>query len=311
MQSILNALEKSETEKNARAPADVAEKLKFLVTEHPTEWSKKELEKRFGRVKQTDFGSGKLTAEQFSRLIQHIERLCFWEDVKGLPASGLVWHAHPIKFIEHAAKCMWLSKHELAEIYPDKSGAGGEISHGTPADVREKYRVEINKCTFKFGIDTRLRQAHFFGQGAVESKSLKSMLEDASGDAYEKNLGIGNTQEGDGRKFKGRGFKQLTGRYNYAKYWVFKGWLREGHDFDVGWEKSPAKRFPRVDNPDKILEDHFCIDAGCWYIAKLRRRAVAAMDRDDVEGVTSAINGGINGLDDRRAFTGRIKKVVL
>lgn len=38
---------------------------------------------------------------QFSKLTAHIERLSFWEQVPGLPAPKLLWHAHPVKFIEH------------------------------------------------------------------------------------------------------------------------------------------------------------------------------------------------------------------
>jgi predicted chitinase len=207
---------------------------------------------------------------------------------------------------------MWLSKNELELIYPENSGSGEAISHGTPDDVREKYRVDINKCCYRYGVNSRLRQAHFFGQGAIESGSLNLMLETADGSKYENNKQLGNCQPGDGSRFKGRGFKQLTGRYNYAEYWCFKGWLKKGKDFDIGWEHSETKRYPKIDDPDRVIATTFnCIDAGAWYITLYRNRTVAAMDQDDVLKVTKAINGGDTALAERTEFTNRIRKVLL
>lgn len=312
LQSLFAAYEKDRADKNLTALAADEDKLRHLVTRHPTEWSKQDIAKRFGRVKEEEFGSAKLTPEQFTRLTAHIERLSFWEEVPGLPAATGIWHAHPVKFIEHLAKCMWLSKSELEQIYPEESGLGENISNGTSDAVREKYRVDINKCCYRYGVNSRMRQTHFFGQGAVESGSLTLMLEIASGEKYNNNKGLGNTQPGDGPRFKGRGFKQLTGRYNYAEYWCFKGWLKKGKDFDGGWEHDASKRFPPVDKPERLIETTFnCIDAGCWYMTVFRGRTAAAMDIDDVTAVTKAINGGDVGLPERKLFTARIRKVLL
>lgn len=312
IQKLFNAYEKDRADKNLNALAADEDKLRHLITRHPTEWSKQDISKRFVRVTQEDFGAAKLTPEQFTKLTAHIERLSFWEQVPGLPPATMLWHAHPVKFIEQLAKCMWLSKNELELIYPENSGAGEAISHGTPEDVREKYRLDINKCCYRYGVNSRLRQAHFFGQGAIESRSLNLMLETADGTKYENKKDLGNCQPGDGPRFKGRGFKQLTGRYNYSEYWCFKGWLKKGKDFDVGWEHDKTKRYPRVDNPERLIATTFnCIDAGCWYISVFKSGTVAAMDQDDVRRVTKAINGAYTGLDERTEFTSRIRKVLL
>jgi predicted chitinase len=312
IRKLCDVYEKGRADKNLSALDADQDNLRRLITCHPTEWSKQDIAKRFTRVTQEDFGAAKLTPEQFTKLTTHIERLTFWEQVPGLPAATTLWHAHPVKFIEHLAKCMWLSKNELELIYPEQSGSDDEISHGTPAEVREKYRVDINKCCYRYGINSRLRQAHVFGQGAVESMSLNEMVEIASGTQYENKELLGNCQPGDGPRFKGRGFKQLTGRYNYAEYWCFRGWLKKGKDFDIGWEHDHAKRYPPVDRPERLIENTFsCIDAGCWYATVFRNGTAAAMDLDDVAKVTKAINGGENGLKARMKFTSRMRRILL
>ncbi len=64
------------------------------------------------------------------------------------------------------------------------------------------------------GINTPLRRVHFFAQIGHESKELIYSEEIASGRAYEGRFDLGNTQPGDGVRFKGRGLIQITGRAN-------------------------------------------------------------------------------------------------
>ena len=154
------------------------------------------------------------------------------------------------------------------------------------------------------------------------------MLERSDGSQYEGRTDIGNIMAGDGRKFKGRGIKQLTGRYNYVEYWSFRGWLKKGGDFDVGWEvkkkdgtnESKPLRPPHIANPNVILEEAYnCVDIGTWYVVLLKPPTLSAMDLDDVRAVTHAINGGrdnkewekSSSLEDRISHTKRIKKVML
>lgn len=294
LQAMLAAYDKDREEKSKEKIAQDEDKLRHLITRHPSEWSKQDIAKRFQRITTDAFGTAKLSADQFNKLTKHIERLAFWEDVAALPNVKQIWHPHPVKFIEHLAKCMWLSKTELALIYPEQTSLNPKtISHGTSDDIRETYRADINKCCFKYGVNTRLQLAHFFGQGAIECRSLNWMTEIESGIAYEGNSDLGNISQGDGVKFKGRGFKQLTGRYNYAEYWVFRGWLKKGVDFDWDWVKNTSKRAPKIDTPERIAENTYnCIDIGTWYIALLRNKTLDEMDNDNVRSVTHAINGG-------------------
>src|SRR5262245_16873403 len=75
----------------------------------------------------------------------------------------------------------------------------------------------LNRAMAKYQINTPLRRAAFLGQLAHESGELRYMEEIASGEAYEGRKSLGNTKPGDGKRFKGRGPIQLTGRSNYRR----------------------------------------------------------------------------------------------
>jgi putative chitinase len=142
----------------------------------------------------------------------------------------------------------------------------------------------------KYKIDTPLRAAHFIAQIGHETASFLYMEEIADGSAYEGRADLGNTQSGDGRRFKGRGLIQLTGRANYTAY---------SKDCGIDY----------VGNPTAIASDPFaCVDVACWYWNKRKINQLA--DKDDVKAVTKAVNGGFNGLDDRMDYLYRSKAVL-
>ena len=89
--------------------------------------------------------------------------------------------------------------------------------------VPDSVLKEIVEIADKFNITTNLRLAHFLSQCAHESGNWKYKLEIASGKAYEGRKDLGNTETGDGVRFKGRGYIQLTGRANYHKFSKFIG----------------------------------------------------------------------------------------
>ena len=137
----------------------------------------------------------------------------------------------------------------------------------------------INKAMEKYEINTKLRMAHFLAQIGHESGGLVYVLELASGKAYEGRKDLGNVQVGDGVKYKGRGLIQITGRANYKACSDALG---------VNFEQLPA-----------LLEskDNAAMSAA-WYW-NLKKLNVLA-DADDVLKITKKINGGTNGLDDRK-----------
>ncbi|MCH5645175.1 hypothetical protein [Gordonia sp. ABSL49_1] len=138
-------------------------------------------------------------------------------------------------------------------------------------------------------ITTPDRAAMFAAQLGHESVGLKYQNEIADGSAYEWRSDLGNTQAGDGRRFKGHGWIQVTGRANHTavSQWAY-------HQGIV-----PTPRF-FVDNPVALGDDTYCWVGPAWYWTVARPQLNAMCDARDLVGVTRAINGGTNGLDDRR-----------
>src|SRR6266850_5714492 len=100
-----------------------------------------------------------------------------------------------------------LTDDELRQIMPNCS-----------TQKRADYLPYIQQAMQEFDITSYLRETAFLAQLAHESAELRYMEEIASGAAYEGRASLGNTQPGDGKRFKGRGPIQLTGRANYAKF---------------------------------------------------------------------------------------------
>jgi putative chitinase len=138
-------------------------------------------------------------------------------------------------------------------------------------------------------INTPLRRAHFLAQLGHESASLVYREEIASGAAYEGRTDLGNTVKGDGVKFKGRGLIQLTGRANYVAYGN-----SIGRDLTVDGNWNLVATDPAL-----------AVDAAGWFWETKGLNAIA--DSDDVEKVTKRVNGGQNGLADRKAYLARAK----
>jgi len=176
----------------------------------------------------------------------------------------------------------------------------------------------LNETFEKFEINTPIRQACFIGQCQHESGNFKSLQENLNYSAvrltqvfpnrftlasaqdavakgkeaiaekmYGHRADLGNTQDGDGGKFFGRGLIQLTGRANYTSF-------------------STAVGRPEIlDNPALVASPEYaCLSAG-WFWSTRKLNALA--DANDYTTMTKRINGGTLGLDDRIAH---IKKAL-
>lgn len=166
----------------------------------------------------------------------------------------------------------------------------------------------------KYDITTPRRVAHFISQCAHESNNFRSLEENLnySADAltrvfpryfgagkrdaaaYARNpekianyvymdefrtAKMGNTQPGDGWRFRGRGLKQLTGRDNYTRF---------GKSVNMTAEQAA----------DYVATEKGAIESACWFWSTNKLNTIA--DTDDVVLMTKRINGGNIGLEDRQ-----------
>ena len=106
---------------------------------------------------------------------------------------------------------------------------------------------------------------------------------------YASRMGNGDEASGDGFKFRGRGFLQITGKDNYTKCGVFL-------NVDL------------IANPDYLLTSAGAIDSALWFWKLHSLNSYA--DHDDIKGQTLVINGGYNGLDERVAFYNKAKTIL-
>jgi len=164
-----------------------------------------------------------------------------------------------------------------------------QVMPNCPATKRTDYLPFIQQAMQEFEIANYLRETAFLAQLAHESAELRYMEEIASGAAYEGRRDLGNTQPGDGKRYKGRGPIQLTGRANYQKFGGLLG-------LDL------------INNPEiaATKEVGFRIAGLFWKSHGLNEFA----DQQQFETITRRINGGLNGQADRVMYYERAKRVL-
>lgn len=153
----------------------------------------------------------------------------------------------------------------------------------------EQFVETLNAAMEEFEITTPKRQAAFLAQIAHESGGFRYVREIASGDAYEGRADLGNTEPGDGRRFRGRGLIQITGRSNYR---------------DCG----SALGVDLVGSPE-LLEGHglACRSAAWfWFTRGLNELA----DAENFRKITLRINGGLTHYSERVLLWARAKEIL-
>lgn len=165
---------------------------------------------------------------------------------------------------------------------------GAFVAAGVPVAIAKREAPLAEAAMLEFDITTQARASMFVAQVLHESLRLRYFEEIASGAAYEGRRDLGNTYPGDGRRFKGRGPIQLTGRSNYV--WAGKklGLNLIGHPqlasrHEIGWR----------------------IAGLYWREHGLNQLA----DKGQFETITRRINGGLNGWPDRQLMLRRVRDV--
>ena len=159
-----------------------------------------------------------------------------------------------------------------------------------------------------FEIDTSAEYCHFICQAAHETDSFNSLEEYASGKAYEGRKDLGNTVEGYGVKYKGRGIYMTTGYVNYNRLTA-----RCPDEYDVDFVK----------NPELLNMPQWATWSACIYWQDKDFNTIANLPDTEriwskklqrnlspLEYITLRINGGFNGYSDRVKFYERAKNII-
>lgn len=153
-----------------------------------------------------------------------------------------------------------------------------------PLARAQKWADALTAAMAGAQINTRLRIAAFLAQIGHESGSLVYSKELGGPSYFAKYDGrkdLGNVQEGDGARFAGRGLIQVTGRDNYAKA-----------------SMALFGDYRLLKKPDLLEVPDWAAKSAAWYWATHNLNALA--DADRFTDLTKKINGGTNGLEDRK-----------
>jgi predicted chitinase len=179
---------------------------------------------------------------------------------------------------------------------------------------------QVNRAMELGHVDTPARQAAFLAQIAQETAGLRK-LDEGGSDAYFTKMYdpgtsagdiVGNTIEGDGKRFKGRGLVQLTGRENYTRAWIY---------LDLATKKDAKNEdlFRNLDpiDPSLAAKPEYSSKIAAWYwdvYKKVNATAdqleTSAHEKATFIKVTKKINGGTNGLDQRIEYYKLAKKAL-
>lgn len=284
--------------------ADIAEKLRFLVCRHPSEWDSQDLAARYARQR---LAGGPLHEQaDWNQFEAHVNRMAFWAQT-GLTDRS-VWHFHPLQFINLYRNCLWLSAEEFARCIPRRSRSG-TVEWATAIGRARTHSIPYNKYIRKYCGSSRKRLAHNLAQSFIETGMLRTVTEDGSGNGHPYG------------PFYGRGYHQLTWAGNYRDYGAYRAiphaqlayadnriTATSSHPVDGGG--TQIRWSPRFD-PDLISSDlnHSAESSGYFWVSKSFRGRKNMNRVCDLEFNPSTvgfncwlINGGGHGYPHRQQF---------
>jgi putative chitinase len=167
----------------------------------------------------------------------------------------------------------------------------GQIEHESNLQPKhENLNYSYNQLIKIFKSDFDLNKDRVLSE--IEKKTARLLAnkpKDIANFVYANQGGNGNVNSGDGWKYRGRGFIQVTLKDNYRELSKYTG-----IDF--------------LNNPDLLLNEANSVIAALWYWDKHKLNILA--DKDNINLITKKINGGYNGLSHRIALVNKWKKIL-
>jgi putative chitinase len=228
-----------------------------------------------------------------------------WQSKNGLAVDGIITSANK-------SWSMMFEQHDSPVKLEVPGQLGLNFNHNLlKGHIPDSVLDQIPETAIKFNITTKLRLAHFLSQCAHESGNFKAVSENLNYSAdglkkvfgkyfpgnlnesyakqpekiasrvYGSRMGNGDENSGDGFKYRGRGYIQLTGKQNYFNFGQFIG-----EDITL--------------NPELVATKYPLASAAYFFNSnKLWSICDKGSDTATVTSVTKRVNGGTNGLDDR------------
>lgn len=158
--------------------------------------------------------------------------------------------------------------------------------------ILEGLEARGNPVLAEYGVSANpLRFCHFLAQIGHESAHFRTLYEYGGRSyftRYDGRSDLGNTEPGDGFRYRGRGFIQLTGRFNYRKF-------------------GPRVGLDLESEPERAADPEVALRLACLYWTDRGLNDVA--DDDNIRLITRRINGGYNGLQDREKLYRRARRI--
>lgn len=185
-----------------------------------------------------------------------------------------------------------------------------QIFPATPAPLTDRFVEPFNLILPKYAVTNKKRFCAFIATAGIESDRLRVTSEYASGAAYEDRKDLGNVREGDGKRYKGHGIFQNTGRWNHWKVTVAYLRVLTGKD----WSQHPLATGPTFSeylktdhytamlaeadkydcnflaNPKQLTELNVAVEAAGVFILDNKLNPYA--DRENFKGYSGIVNKG-------------------
>ena len=179
----------------------------------------------------------------------------------------------------------------------------GKIMQCSVASLPDSLMDDYARCVQNCNMDT-LEQVYFLGQVGHESAGLRYPMEIASGADYEWRADLGNTQSGDGVKFAGTGFIQVTGRANHQDFADYMESIGQPDPNIMAIGKTwSAERYP------------WSISGNWWRNNNMQAmcRARKECTNSQIDEIGARVNGRNrpNGADDRISYTDRAYRTLI